>query len=142
MSWGSFIYTTGDIVNNKGYARILESVLAGILMVSFLTYTSEELTIGRSDLNELKGLGDDTLIVLDSLPYEEASFLYSALKTDPHILYEKIGECVPENVDYALEINDERYGRESDKETAICRYIKIVDNETFIYKIKLYLWYK
>jgi hypothetical protein len=129
-------------MNKKGYARILESVLAGILMISFLTYTSGELTLEKSDLKELKNLGDDTLIVLDSLPYEETSFLYYALKNDPDLLYEKIRECIPENVDYALEINDEKYGRETDREAVICRYVKIVDDETFIYKIKIYLWYK
>ena len=129
-------------MNKKGYARILESVLAGILMISFLTYTSGELTLEKSDLTELKNLGDDTLIVLDSLPYEETSFLYYALKNDPDLLYEKIRECIPENVDYALEINDEKYGRETDREAVICRCVKIVDDETFIYKIKIYLWYK
>ena len=129
-------------MNRKGYARILESVLAGILMISFLTYTSERISIERSDLKELKNIGDDTLIVLDSLPYEDNSFMYYSLKNNPDLLYQKIGECVPENVDYALEINEERYGKETDKETVVCRYVKIVDDETLIYKIKIYLWYK
>jgi len=129
-------------MNRKGYARILESVLAGILMISFLTYTSERISIERSDLEELKNIGDDTLIVLDSLPYEDNSFMYYSLKNNPDLLYQKIGECVPENVDYALEINRERYGKETDKETVVCRYVKIVDDETLIYKIKIYLWYK
>ena len=142
MSLESSIYITGDTMNRKGYARILESVLAGILMISFLTYTSEELSLEKSDLRELKNIGDDTLIVLDSLPYEETSFLYYALKNDHNLLYEKIGECIPENVDYALEINDERYGRETDRASVTCRYVKIVDDESFIYKIRIYLWYK
>jgi len=129
-------------MNRKGYARILESVLAGILMISFLTYTSERISIERSDLEELKNIGDDTLIVLDSLPYEDNSFMYYSLKNNPDLLYQKIGECVPENVDYALEINGERHGKETDKETVVCRYVKIVDDETLIYKIKIYLWYK
>ena len=129
-------------MNRKGYARILESVLAGILMISFLTYTSERISIERSDLEELKNIGDDTLIVLDSLPYEDNSFMYYSLKNNPDLLYQKIGECVPENVEYALEINGERYGKETDKETVVCRYVKIVDDETLIYKIKIYLWYK
>ncbi len=129
-------------MNRRGYARILEAVLAGILMVSFLTYTSETLIVERSDLAELEGLGDDTLIVLDSLPQGETSFLYYALQHDHSLLYEKVGDCLPENVAYAVEINDTRYGRETDKETTISRYVKVVDDETFIYKIRIYLWYK
>ena len=129
-------------MNRRGYARILESVLAGILMVGFLTYASEELIIERSDLGELKGLGDDTLIVLDTLPQDGDSFMYHALSSDPTLLYEKIAECVPDNVGYALAINGEKQGRETEEETVICRYVKIIDDETFIYKLSLYLWYK
>ncbi|MEA1993482.1 MAG: hypothetical protein U9N35_03685 [Euryarchaeota archaeon] len=129
-------------MNKKGYARILESVLAGILMVSFLTYTSQEISLERSSPEKLENLGNDTLIVLDSLPHGETSFMYYSLKDDPNLFYDKIGECLPDNVVYAVELNDERYGRETDKESVICRYVKVVDNETFVYKIRLYLWYK
>jgi hypothetical protein len=129
-------------MNNCGYARILESVLAGILMVSFLIYVSEEISIEQSNLTELKGIGDDTLIVLDALPHEESTLLSHALEHDHSLLYEEIAECVPENVGYAVEINDERYGRETERETVVSRYVKVIDDETRIYKITLYLWYK
>lgn len=129
-------------MNRKGYARILESVLAGVMMIGFLTYASQEISLERSSPEDLEAVGNDTLIVLDSLRHGETSFLYYALENDHPLLYETVGDCLPENVAYAVELNGERYGRETEKEFVVCRYVKVVDDETFLYKIRLYLWYK